>query len=87
MREIKEIRAHIPDDLEIETFVHGAMCISYSGRCLLSNFFTGRDANHGACTHPCRWKYSVVEETVRENICRFMKMREERIFSIQKISV
>ena len=63
MREIKEIRAHIPDDLEIETFVHGAMCISYSGRCLLSNFFTGRDANHGACTHPCRWKYSVVEET------------------------
>ena len=63
MREIKEIRAHIPDDLEIETFVHGAMCISYSGRCLLSNFFTGRDANQGACTHPCRWKYSVVEET------------------------
>ena len=50
-------------DLEIETFVHGAMCISYSGRCLLSNFFTGRDANRGACTHPCRWKYSVVEET------------------------
>ena len=88
MREIKEIRAHIPDDLEIETFVHGAMCISYSGRCLLSNFFTGRDANHGACTHPCRWKYSVVEETrLRENICRFMKMREERIFSIQKTSV
>ena len=63
MREIKEIRAHIPDDLEIETFVHGAMCISYSGRCLLSNFFTGRDANQGACTHPCRWKYSIVEET------------------------
>ena len=62
MREIKEIRAHIPDDLEIETFVHGAMCISYSGRCLLSNFFTGRDANHGACTHPCRWKYKLVEE-------------------------
>ena len=61
--EIKEIRAHIPDDLEIETFVHGAMCISYSGRCLLSNYFTGRDANQGACTHPCRWKYSIVEET------------------------
>ena len=53
LREIKEIRENIPDDLEIETFVHGAMCISYSGRCLLSNFFTGRDANHGACTHPC----------------------------------
>lgn len=61
--EIKEIRANIPDDLEIETFVHGAMCISYSGRCLLSNYFTGRDANRGACTHPCRWKYSIVEET------------------------
>ena len=63
LAEIKEIRANIPDDLEIETFIHGAMCISYSGRCLLSNFFTGRDANQGACTHPCRWKYSVVEET------------------------
>ena len=63
LEEIKEIRAHIPDDLEIETFIHGAMCISYSGRCLLSNYFTGRDANQGACTHPCRWKYSIVEET------------------------
>ena len=63
MEEIADIRKHIPDDLEIETFVHGAMCISYSGRCLLSNYFTGRDANHGACTHPCRWKYSIVEET------------------------
>ena len=63
MKEIKEIRANIPDDLEIETFVHGAMCISYSGRCLLSNYFTGRDANQGACTHPCRWKYAVMEES------------------------
>ena len=62
MAEIKEIREHIPNDLEIETFIHGAMCISYSGRCLLSNYFTGRDANQGACTHPCRWKYAVVEE-------------------------
>ena len=62
LREIKELRANIPDDLEIETFVHGAMCISYSGRCLLSSYFTGRDANRGACTHPCRWKYAVVEE-------------------------
>ena len=60
LAEIKEIRAHIPNDLEIETFIHGAMCISYSGRCLLSNYFTGRDANQGACTHPCRWKYAVV---------------------------
>lgn len=63
LEEIKEIRANIPEDMEIESFVHGAMCISYSGRCLLSNYFTGRDANRGACTHPCRWKYAVVEET------------------------
>ena len=63
MQELKELRANIPDDLEIETFIHGAMCISYSGRCLLSNYFTGRDANRGACTHPCRWKYAVVEKT------------------------
>ena len=63
LEEIKEIRRNIPEEMEIESFVHGAMCISYSGRCLLSNFFTGRDANHGACTHPCRWKYSVMEET------------------------
>jgi len=62
LAEIKQIRENIPDDLEIEAFIHGAMCISYSGRCLLSNYFTGRDANHGACTHPCRWKYSIVEE-------------------------
>ncbi|MCF0127342.1 MAG: U32 family peptidase [Pseudobutyrivibrio sp.] len=62
LKEIKELREHIPEDLEIETFIHGAMCISYSGRCLLSNYFTGRDANQGACTHPCRWKYAVVEE-------------------------
>ncbi|MBQ8815804.1 MAG: U32 family peptidase [Lachnospiraceae bacterium] len=62
LEEIKEIRARIPEELEIETFIHGAMCISYSGRCLLSNYFTGRDANQGACTHPCRWKYAVVEE-------------------------
>lgn len=61
--EIKDIRNHILDDLEIETFVHGAMCISYSGRCLLSSFMAGRDANKGACTHPCRWKYAVVEES------------------------
>ena len=63
LEEIKEIRNHIPDDMEIETFVHGAMCISYSGRCLLSNFLTGRDANQGSCTHPCRWKYALMEET------------------------
>lgn len=63
MDELRELRANIPDDLEIETFIHGAMCISYSGRCLLSSYFTGRDANQGACTHPCRWKYAIMEET------------------------
>ena len=63
LNEIKKIREEIPDDMEIETFIHGAMCISYSGRCLLSSFMAGRDANRGACTHPCRWKYSIVEES------------------------
>lgn len=63
LAEIKTLRENIPDDLEIETFVHGAMCIAYSGRCLLSNYFTGRDANKGACTHACRWKYSIMEST------------------------
>lgn len=63
LEEIREIRAHVPQELEIETFIHGAMCISYSGRCLLSNYLTGRDANQGACTHPCRWKYSIMEES------------------------
>lgn len=62
LAEIKELRENIPEELEIETFIHGAMCISYSGRCLLSNYFTGRDANLGACTHPCRWKYYLMEE-------------------------
>lgn len=63
LKEIHTIRKHIPEEMEIESFVQGSMCISYSGRCLLSNYFTGRDANQGACTHPCRWKYAVVEET------------------------
>lgn len=62
LAEIREIRDNIPQEMEIESFIHGAMCISYSGRCLLSSYFTGRDANRGACTHPCRWKYAVVEE-------------------------
>ena len=62
LEEIAEMRNHLPDKVDIEAFVHGAMCISYSGRCLLSNFMTGRDANRGACTHPCRWKYHLVEE-------------------------
>lgn len=63
LEEIHQIRERIPDDMEIESFIHGAMCISYSGRCLLSNFLTGRDANQGACTHPCRWNYALMEES------------------------
>ena len=63
LAELADIRRHIPEEMEIEAFVHGAMCISHSGRCLLSNYFTGRNANMGACTHPCRWKYYVMEES------------------------
>ena len=63
LKEIAEIRQNIPEDLEIEAFMHGAMCISYSGRCLLSSYLAGRDANRGLCTHPCRWKYAVVERS------------------------
>jgi putative protease len=63
LAEIRQIRRKIPEDMEIETFVHGAMCISYSGRCLLSAYMTGRSANDGSCTHPCRWKYALMEES------------------------
>ena len=63
MAEIREIRERTPQDLELEAFVHGAMCVSYSGRCLLSNYMTSRDSNQGACAHPCRWNYSLMEET------------------------
>lgn len=62
LAEIAEIRANTPADLALEAFVHGAMCISYSGRCLLSNFMIERDANRGQCAHPCRWKYALVEQ-------------------------
>jgi putative protease len=62
LSEIAQIRTEIPNDLELEVFVHGAMCMAYSGRCLLSNFLTGRDANRGDCAHTCRWKYAIVEE-------------------------
>lgn len=62
LEEIKKIRSEVPKDLELESFVHGAMCISYSGRCLLSNYMTGRDANRGDCAQACRWKYNLTEE-------------------------
>ncbi|MBQ2757759.1 MAG: U32 family peptidase, partial [Clostridia bacterium] len=60
--EVRAIREALDDDVELEAFVHGSMCVSYSGRCMLSNHFTGRDANRGACTQPCRWNYTIVEE-------------------------
>ena len=63
LEEIKKIRQNIPDNIELEAFVHGAMCISYSGRCLLSNYFTGRDSNRGACVQACRWEYSITEKS------------------------
>jgi len=62
LKDLAFMKSKLPDDVEIEAFIHGAMCISYSGRCLLSNFMAGRDANQGACTHPCRWKYALVEQ-------------------------
>ena len=61
LAEIAAIRAHTPPELELEAFVHGAMCVSFSGRCLLSNYLTGRDANRGRCAQPCRWKYGLTE--------------------------
>lgn len=62
LEEIKEIRSKVPDNLQLEAFIHGAMCISYSGRCLLSNYMAGRESNMGACAHPCRWQYYLMEE-------------------------
>lgn len=67
LQEIKEIRDFIPKDVELEVFVHGAMCISYSGRCLLSNYLTGRDSNRGACVQACRWQYLITEKSRAEN--------------------
>ncbi len=72
--EIAEMRAKIPKELEIECFVHGAMCVSFSGRCLISSYMTGRDANHGDCAQPCRWKYHLYEEN-REG--QFFPVEEE----------
>ena len=66
--EIREIRASLPDDVELEAFIHGSMCVSYSGRCLLANAFNGRDGNRGTCSQPCRWNYSIVEEKRPESL-------------------
>lgn len=73
LQEIREIRREIPESLELEVFIHGAMCVSYSGRCLLSNYFSGRDANRGKCAQPCRWNYSVVEENREDQPLKIME--------------
>ena len=86
LAEIRKIRANIPDELEIEAFVHGAMCISYSGRCLLSNFFTGRDANRGACTHPCRWQYRVLQSSEAKQDLQSSKDSAEKLAWIEEES-
>lgn len=85
LEEIAEIRAKTHPKLELEAFVHGSMCVSFSGRCLLSNYLTGRDANRGDCAQPCRWKYHLMEEAVRESIFLCWRMIPERIFSIPGI--
>ena len=77
LTELSDIRKNLPDDMEIEAFVHGAMCISYSGRCLLSGYMTGRSANLGECTHPCRWKYALMEE---KRPGEFFPIEEDTIF-------
>ena len=85
LSEIREIRENIPDTLELETFVHGAMCIVYSGRCLLSNYFTGRDGNHGQCAQSCRWHYREagmprtidLHEELREEITTAVRLEED----------
>ena len=79
--EIREIRTKTPRELEIETFGLGAMCVSYSGRCLLSNYMTGRDSNRGACAQPCRYQYTLMEENVPVNISPFLRMLKAPTFS------
>ena len=85
LAEIKETRANIPDDLEIEAFMHGAMCISYSGRCLLSSYFTGRDANKGDVRIRADGSMRLLKKKDRASICRLRKMKEGHIYSIPRI--
>ena len=77
MAELKTLKENMPEKMELETFVHGSMCISYSGRCLLSNFLTGRDANRGACTHPCRWNYKLLKDVTKEHFLDGFVLEEE----------
>lgn len=85
--EIAEMRAKVPKELEIECFVHGAMCVSFSGRCLISSYMTGRDANHGDCAQPCRWKYHLYEENRQGQYFLLKKQVTAHISTIQEISV
>ena len=79
LEEIRTIREKTPKELEIETFGHGAMCVSYSGRCLLSNYMTGRDSNRGACAQPCRYQYALMEESGPENTSRCLRTKKAHI--------
>lgn len=85
--EIAQMRAKIPKELEIECFVHGAMCVSFSGRCLISSYMTGRDANHGDCAQPCRWKYHLLKKTERVSTSLSRNIRTAHTFTIPEIFV
>ena len=78
LTEIREIRDFLPDEIELEAFVHGAMCISYSGRCLLSNYLTGRDSNRGACVQACRWEYFITEKSRKDTGEEYQIQQDER---------
>ena len=80
LEEISEIRAKSPSDMEIEVFVHGAMCVSFSGRCLLSSYLVNRDANRGECAQPCRWGYHLMEEKETDSIFLYLKTIKGHIF-------
>ena len=77
IKEIKEIKEAVGDEVEIETFVHGAMCVSYSGRCLLSNYLTNRDSNKGACAQPCRWEYTLLRKRLNDEGEDYIPIEED----------
>lgn len=83
LADIREIRAKTPRELEIEAFVHGAMCVSYSGRCLLSNYMTGRDSSRGACAQPCRYEYYLMEEKRPGGVLPSIRGREGHVYHEQ----
>ena len=83
LEDVKALRQNIPDELELEAFIHGAMCVAYSGRCLLSSYFTGRSGNNGRCTQPCRWEYFLHEKKTSRR-CDFRRAGRKRQLSVFK---